>query len=91
MELVDDRDPRVKFQPDGAWVMAGGEYEHSGTTHGTASGNAAMVFQFSGLSWIDVTFLLVVSVVPYCAILPFFMNLLSVNLITCQQCKNKEG
>ncbi|KAK7040305.1 hypothetical protein VNI00_009773 [Paramarasmius palmivorus] len=54
MELVDDRDPRVKFQPDGAWVMGGGEYEHSGTTHGTASGNAAMVFQFSGLSWIAI-------------------------------------
>ncbi|KAK7040306.1 hypothetical protein VNI00_009774 [Paramarasmius palmivorus] len=48
MELVDDRDPRVKFGPKDAWFTGGVEDEHSGTTHGTDSANASMSFQFSG-------------------------------------------
>jgi hypothetical protein len=48
MEIVDDRDARVSFNPGNAWFLAGGSGEHLETTHGTGSADAEMVFRFEG-------------------------------------------
>ncbi|KAK7040308.1 hypothetical protein VNI00_009776 [Paramarasmius palmivorus] len=48
LELVDDRDPRVVFEPQDSWILAGGKGEFSQTTHGTRTSNATMTFRFNG-------------------------------------------
>ncbi|KAF9457150.1 hypothetical protein BDZ94DRAFT_1176202 [Collybia nuda] len=48
VEIVDDRDPRVKYS-DG-WAPSGGNHEFGGTTHGTFLAGSKATFTFNGSS-----------------------------------------
>lgn len=46
VEIVDDRDPRVKYI--GPWRPGGSSEEFNGTTHGTSKEGSQVQFTFSG-------------------------------------------